>query len=314
MIQILLYSFLFIIGIIILWKSADILVDGASKTAAKLGISSLIISLTIIAYGTSAPESFVSFLAALRGYESIALGNVIGSCIANLLLVLGISSLVRPLKVKKCFIKREMPILIGSILLFMLVSIGGTITWIGGIILLVVFIFYITFFVRLAKMEWKLNNTKENKKEPNNISKNILFIILGITGVIVGAEFLIISSIFIANALAIPKVIIALSMVAIGTSLPELAVSSVASYKNEADICIGNLIGSNILNITFILGICSLILPIHVEMVSWLANIFLLCVSLVINLMLYAGYNVYRKVGAILLKGYFIYIFYIFSI
>ncbi|MFC1786481.1 calcium/sodium antiporter [Halobacteriota archaeon] len=313
MIQILLYSSLFIIGIILLWKSADILVDGASKMAAKLGISSLIISLTIVAYGTSAPESFVSFLAALEGYDSITIGNVLGSCTANLLLVLGISALVRPLKVKKSFIKREMPIMLGAILLFMVVSIGGILNWIGGIILLVVFVLYIAFFLGLAKREINDNN-KENKKQPNNLSKNILFIIVGIMGVIVGAEFLIISSIFIANALAIPKVIIALSMVAIGTSLPELAVSSVASYKNEADIAIGNLIGSNIFNITLILGICSLILPIHVEMISLVTTIFLLCVSVVVILILYAGYSVSRKEGAILLAGYFAYMFYIFSI
>ena len=319
MIQILLYSSLFLIGIILLLKSADILVDGASKMAAKLGISSLIISLIIVAYGTSAPESFVSFLAALEGYESIALGNVIGSCIANVLLVLGISAIVRPLKVKKGIIKREMPLLVGSVLLFMLVSIGGILNWIGGIILLVVFIFYITFFIGLAKREREMNNreinnTKENKKQQNNLSKNILFILLGIIGVVLGAEFLIMSSIFIANSLEIPKVVIALSIVAIGTSLPELVVSSVASYKNEADICIGNLIGSNIFNITLILGICSLILPIHVEMVSLLATIFLLCVNVVIIFMLYTGYSISRKEGAILLAGYFIYIFYIFSI
>ena len=300
----------------LLWKSADILVDGASKTATKLGISSLIISLTIVAYGTSAPESFVSFLAALEGHESIALGNILGSCIANLLLVLGISALVRPLKVNKGFIKREMPILVSSVLMFMLISIRGILNWIGGIILLVVFIFYITFFIGLAQKEMKVNNIniKQNKKQTNNHSKNILFMVLGIIGVVVGAESLIISSIFIANALAIPKVIIALSMVAIGTSLPELAVSSVASYKNEADIAIGNLIGSNIFNITLILGVCSLILPIHIEMVSRLATIFLLCVCVVIMLMLYAGYSISRKEGAMLLAGYFIYIFYIFSI
>lgn len=304
------------IGIILLWKSADVLVDGASKTASKLGISSLIISLTIVAYGTSAPESFVSFLAALKGYDSITIGNVLGSCIANLLLVLGISALVRPIKVKKSFIKREMPILLGAILLFMVVSIGGILNCIGGIILLVVFVFYITFFLGLAKREMEMNNinNKANKKQTNNLPKNILFIILGIIGVVVGAEFLIMSSIFIANALAIPKVIIALSMVAIGTSLPELAVSSVASYKNEADIAIGNLIGSNIFNITLILGICSLILPIHVETISRLTTMFLLCVSMVIILMLYAGYTISRKEGAILLAGYFMYIFYIFSV
>ncbi len=315
MIQILLYSSLFIIGIILLCKSADLLVDGASKMAAKLGISSLIISLTIVAYGTSAPESFVSFLAALGGYDGIALGNVIGSCIANLLLVLGVSALIKPLKVKKTFLKREMPILIGVVLLLMVVSIRGILDWIVGIILLVVFV-YITFLVGLAKRERDINNThiKENKKQSNILSKNILFIILGMVGVIVGSEFLIRSSIFISNALEIPEVIIALSMVAIGTSLPELAVSSVASYKNEFDISLGNLIGSNIFNITLILGICSLILPIHVEMISLLTTIFLLCVSLVIFLVVYTRYSVSRKAGAILLAVYFIYFLHLFHI
>lgn len=311
MMQILLYSALFIIGIILLCKSAEILVEGASKTATKLGISPLIISLTIVAYGTSAPESFVSLLATLEGYDGISIGNVLGSCIANLLLVLGISALVRPLEVKKGIIKREMPIFVGIVLLFMLVSIRGILNWIGGIVLLAVFVFYITFFVGLAKKE--TNSAQANKKQKNDISKNILFIVFGIMGVIVGAEFLIISSIFIASALSVPKVILALSVVAIGTSLPELAVSSVASYKNEPDISIGNLIGSNIFNMTFILGICSLILPIHIDMVSWLATIFLFFVILVIILMIYTGPTVSRRGGTILLTGYCLYIFCIFS-
>ena len=129
-----------------------------------------------MAYGTSAPESFVSFLAALEGYESITIGNVLGSCTANLLLVLGISALVRPLKVKKSFVKREIPILLGAILLFMVVSIRGILNWIGGIILLVVFVLYIAFFLGLAKREINDNN-KESKKQPSNISRNIFEII-----------------------------------------------------------------------------------------------------------------------------------------
>ncbi|HIH36498.1 MAG TPA: calcium/sodium antiporter [Methanocellales archaeon] len=311
MMQILLYSALFVIGTILLCKGADILVEGASRTAAELGISPLIISLTIVAYGTSAPESFVSFLAALEGYESIAIGNVLGSCVANLLLVLGISALVRPLKVKKVVIKREMPIMLGVISLFMVVSIRGILNWVGGIILLVVFVLYLYLFVGLAKKE--TSNARENEKQKNNISKHILFILLGIIVIIVSAELLVRSSIFIGNALAIPNVVLALSVVAVGTSLPELAVSSVASYKNEADISIGNLIGSNIFNIALILGVCSLILPIHIEMVSWLSTIFLLFISLIILLMLYTGSTVSRRGGAILVAGYCLYLFYIFS-
>ncbi|MDD3291166.1 MAG: calcium/sodium antiporter [Methanocellales archaeon] len=309
--QLLLYSAIFIIGIIFLCKGAEILVDGASKTAAELGVSPLIISLTIVAYGTSAPESFVSFLAALEGYESIAIGNVLGSCIANLLLVLGISALVRPLKVKRVIIKREMPIMLGVISLFMVVSIRGALNWIGGIILLVVFVLYLYLFVGLAKKE--TGNARENGKQKNGISKNILFIIVGTMVIIVSAELLVRSSIFIGNALAIPNVVLALSVVAVGTSLPELAVSSVASYKREADISIGNLIGSNIFNITLILGVCSLVLPIQIEMISWLATIFLIFMCLVIILMLYTGSSISRREGAVLLAAYCLYIFYIFS-
>ncbi|MDD2665658.1 MAG: calcium/sodium antiporter [Methanocellales archaeon] len=311
MMQLLLYSAIFIIGIIFLCKGAEILVDGASKTAAELGVSPLIISLTIVAYGTSAPESFVSFLAALEGYESIAIGNVLGSCIANLLLVLGISALVRPLKVKRVIIKREMPIMLGVISLFMVVSIRGALNWIGGIILLVVFVLYLYLFVGLAKKE--TGNARENGKQKNGISKNILFIIVGTMVIIVSAELLVRSSIFIGNALAIPNVVLALSVVAVGTSLPELAVSSVASYKREADISIGNLIGSNIFNITLILGVCSLVLPIQIEMISWLATIFLIFMCLVIILMLYTGSSISRREGAVLLAAYCLYIFYIFS-
>jgi len=301
----------FIVGVIFLYKCSDILVDGTSKTAAHLGISSLIISVIVVAFGTSAPEFAISVGAAFQSHADISMGNIIGSCIANLLLVLGLSAIIRPIKVKKTIIKREMPIIVGVTIILLLSSFFGlldTNRLIGGAIFLVLFALFIVYFIQCAKKE---RNSDVEKYESGKTFKNIIFIILGITGVVVGAWLLIESALSIAYFFDIPEMIIALSMVAVGTSLPELVVSAMAAYKNESDIAVGNVIGSNVFNIFLILGACALLIPLNA--VDSIGNLLVLMVAtLVMFPVLYTGHVISRKEGAFLLILYLFFICYIF--
>ncbi len=301
---------IFISGVLILYKSSDILVIGTSKTAAKLGVSTLIISVLLVGFGTSAPELAISVGAAIQNDPGISLGNIIGSCIANLLLVLGLSAIIRPIKIKKGIIKREMPIVLGVTVVFLLSSYANMLDKMhifGGIIFLILFIMFLLYFIQCAKKE--RNNEKSIKS--GRTGKNILFIIFGIIGVILGAELLIVSSVTIAELLNVPTFIIALSIVAVGTSLPELAVSAIASYKGESDIAVGNVLGSNIFNILLIIGIAALFIPLNaVASIDHL--VILVAVTLVMFPILYTGHSISRKEGVIMLIFYGIFIWYIF--
>ena len=303
----------FIVGIIFLYKCSDILVDGTSKTAAQLGISSLIISVIVVAFGTSAPEFAISVSAAFQSHADISMGNIIGSCIANLLLVLGVSAIIRPIKIKKTIIKREMPIIIGVTTVLLLSSFFGlldTYRLIGGAIFLVLFAVFIVYFIQCAKKE---RNNDVEKYESRKTLKNIIFIILGIVGVVVGALLLIESTLSIADFFGIPEMIIALSMVAVGTSLPELVVSAMAAYKNESDIAVGNVIGSNVFNIFLILGASALLIPLNA--VNSIGNLLILMVvTLVMFPVLYTGHVISRKEGVFLLVLYLFFICYIFLV
>lgn len=302
----------FIIGIFLLYKGSDILVDGTSKTAVKLGISSLIISIVVVGFGTSAPEFAISVGAAIQNQPDISLGNIIGSCVANLLLVLGIGALINPIKIKKRVLKREFPILINVTFIFFIVSLLGLLDKfhiIGGIIFLILSIIIILYFIKCGQKE-QLECGFYNKK---GIGKNIFYILLGIGGVVAGAWLLIDSSITIAAFFGIPSIVIALSMVAIGTSLPELVVSAMASYKNDADIAIGNVIGSNIFNIFLILGFAALFIPLNTLLyIDHL--IIMLGITLVMVPIFYFGKSITRQKGVLLLIIYFAFIWYIFFI
>ena len=310
MISIVLALPVFIVGVLFLWKGSVILVDGTSKTAAHLGISSLIISVILVGFGTSAPEFAISVGAAIQNNSDISLGNIIGSCVANLLLVLGVAAIVRPIKVKKGVMRREFPIMFGATAVLLISSFFGLLDvhhWIGGVFFLVLFAAFVTYFVICAKKERK----DEKKLDTGKNLKNILFIILGIIGVIAGAWLLIESAVTIAEFLQINPFIIAISMVAVGTSLPELVVSSTAAYKNEHDIAIGNVLGSNVFNIFLILGFAALFIPLN-AMVSLNHIWILFAVTLVMFPILITGNVISRKEGVFMLALYSIFMWYIF--
>ena len=300
----------FIIGVIFLWKGSDILVDGTSKTAAHLGISALIVSVILVGFGTSAPEFAISVGAAAQNNSDISLGNIIGSCVANLLLVLGVAAIVRPIKIKKGIIRREFPIMLGATIVLLVASFFGfldTYRWIGGALFLILFASFVVYFVMCARKE----RDNGRKIDTGKTSKNLLFIALGIIGVVAGAWLLIESSMLIAEFFGIPTFIIAISLVAVGTSLPELVVSSMAAHKNEHDIAVGNVLGSNVFNIFLILGFAALFIPL--KAIDFLPHLWiLLAVSLVMFPILYTGNIISRKEGVFMLAIYSIFIWYSF--
>jgi cation:H+ antiporter len=300
----------FIGGIVLLYKGSDTLVEGTSKAAAALGVSAIIISVIIVAFGTSAPELAISIGAAAQNQPAISVGNIIGSCVANLLLVLGISAIIKPIPIRDSTIKREFPIMLLVTVVFLVFSFFGLLDGyhlIGGFLFLVFFFLFIYYFYKCAKKEREIRE----KYETDDLNKNIIFIILGIGGVVLGAQLLIESSVTIANYFGIPEMVIALSIVAIGTSLPELVVSAVASYKDESDIAVGNVIGSNVFNIFLVIGAAALIIPLNAAD-SMDHLIILLVVTVVMYPVLKSGHVISKKEGVFLLFFYGVFMWYTF--
>ncbi len=247
------------VGFFLLSKGADFFVDGAANIAKKLKIPQLVIGLTIVAMGTSAPEAAVSISAALKSNAEITIGNVVGSNILNILIILGISSLITPLIVKKSTVFIDIPVTIGATVLLFLIGFDGNIYWYEGLILLVVFIAYLLILFFNAK-----KNKEENEEEITEFSltKAIIFTILGLVMIIVGSNVTVDSAKVIASAIGLSDRFIGLTIVALGTSLPELFTSVTAAIKKNADIAIGNIVGSCIFNILFIVGITAVITPV----------------------------------------------------
>lgn len=256
---------LFFIGFVLLIKGADFLVDGASSVAKKLKISNIVIGLTIVAFGTSAPELIVNIMASIKGSSDLAIANVVGSNIANILLILGISAVIYPLVVKKGTVVKEIPFsMLAAVVLWFMVNDRlidnasvSVLSRIDGFILLMFFIIFLYYTFGIAKIEGKEDKVKEFKT-----AKSIFFIIIGIVFLTVGGKWIVDGAIIIAQHLGMSEALIGLTIVAVGTSLPELATSAVAAYKKNPDIAIGNVVGSNIFNIFWILGVSSLIKPI----------------------------------------------------
>jgi len=268
---------LFIIGFIFVIKGADFLVDGASAIAKRLKVSDLIIGLTIVAFGTSAPELIVNIFASVQGNTQIAIGNVLGSNIFNILFILGISSIVFPLLVTKDTVWKQIPFcLFATILMGILANdnllFQNNITELGRLDGLIFILFFIIFMFYIFKLAKKQRN--ENKKSITYETKqpsffvSFLFIMIGLIGLNIGAKWVVDGAIEIADLLDVSQSLIALTIVALGTSLPELATSVMAAFKKNADIAVGNIVGSNIFNILLILGISSTIRPLKFNIAS----------------------------------------------
>ena len=257
---------LLVAGFVLLIKGADVLVDGASSFAKKFGISSLVIGLTIVAFGTSAPELIVNLFASIQGNTDIAIGNILGSNIANILLILGISAVIYPLAIQKGTVFKEIPL---SLLAIIVVAIMANdilvdnrsfseLTRIDGLVLISFFIIFLYYTFGISKAEGE--NTSNNIKD-RSIIKSVLMAIGGLIALTIGGKWVVDSAMEIALNIGISQAVIGLTVVAVGTSLPELATSAVAAYKKNTDIAVGNIVGSNIFNIFWILGISAIINP-----------------------------------------------------
>src|SRR3989339_621788 len=258
----------FIVGFFLLIKGADLLVDGSASIAKKLKISSIVIGLTIVAFGTSTPEFIVNIFASIQGNSEIAIGNILGSNIANILLILGISAIIYPITAKKNTILKEIPLsLLAAVVLGLMANdmiIDGagfsSITRIDGFILISFFIIFLYYTFGITKSDKDIVEVEEEIKV-FSYSKAIIFIILGLAGLVIGGKWIVDGAVKIAEFFNISQSLIGLTFVAIGTSLPELATSAMAAYKKQSDIAIGNVVGSNIFNIFWILGASAIIRP-----------------------------------------------------
>ena len=256
---------LIIAGFSLLIKGADFLVRGSSSLAKRLGVSEMAIGLTIVAFGTSMPELVVNILSSMEGRNEIVFGNIIGSNILNLLFILGIAGIIQPLAVKKSMLFVDVPysLLAASLLLllandsFMFNSSNDILSRIDGIVLLC---FFTIFLVYMAKTSKDGSRAAKNPAK-QKLSAIIIFLIVGFFGLFIGGKLIVDNSVEIARSLGVTEKLIALTIIAAGTSLPELATSAVAAYKKEYDLSIGNIIGSNIFNIFFILGVSAVINP-----------------------------------------------------
>jgi cation:H+ antiporter len=302
--EILLQLLFLVLGFTMLVKGADWFVDGSSGIATKFKIPQLVIGLTIVAMGTSAPEAAVSISAAFKGNADITIGNILGSNILNIFIILGLSAVIIPVKVAKSTLKIDIPfvILISVILLFM--GFSGTINLWKGIILLVIFSGYMFYLFMDAKKNMKNN---EEPAEDVNILKALAFTLIGLILIVWGSNVAVDAATALAKILGLSERFIGLTIVALGTSLPELFTSVIAAKKGNADIAIGNIVGSNIFNILFVVGLSSVIIPVPFAKgfifdasVATAAGIILLLCSL-------KDKTLKRWGGVILLLGYVAY-------
>lgn len=259
--QILISLFIMVVGFILLIKGADWFVDGAAGIAAKLGIPQLVIGLTIVAMGTSAPEAAVSISSALKGNAEITIGNIVGSNIMNILIVLGLASAVCLIKVAKSTVYYEIPflILITLLLLFFGYT-GNKVDFFEGIILWLCFILYFVYLFMMAKKSRE--KEEENTEKPKPAWLLAVLIVIGMLMIVFGSDFTVNGATRIAKSIGISERFIGLTIVAFGTSLPEIVTSVTAAKKGNADIAIGNIVGSNIFNILFVVGTTALITPV----------------------------------------------------
>ncbi len=310
---------LLVIGFIILIKAADVFVDGASSIAKLAKMPPLLIGLTIVAFGTSAPEAAVSINAAIKGANDIAIGNVLGSNIFNLLVAIGIAAMIRPIKVQRTTIIKEYPLSLYSVALLFVLSLDRTLagqsenllTREDGIVLLFGFGIFMFYLVQMAFLSKETDNLSDDDTVVMSLTKSILFSVLGIAGVVLGGDMVVKSASSIAVMFGMSETLVGLTIVAVGTSLPELVTSITAARKGESDIAIGNIIGSGLFNIFFVLGISAFISPITVSEKLYFDFIFLGAVTMLSYFFSISGKKVDKREGLILTLIYAAYMIYI---
>ena len=312
-IQIALYI---IVGSIGLFIGAEGLVRGASSLAIRLGISPLVVGLTVVAFATSSPELVVSIKAAIEGNPGIVVGNVVGSNICNIALILGVAAMISPMSVKTQVIKREIPIMIIVSVILLLILLDDTITRVEGVFLV---IGIITYIILGYKYSIKEKDNEEVIKEfeeiipksPYKVWQSLVLMLVGLGLLVFGSNLFVDGAVAIAEKFGVSQAVIGLTIVALGTSLPELTTSIVASFKNENDIAIGNAVGSNVFNILSILGISSLISPISNTGITMVDLSIMMFFTILILPLSKTKFTLRRWEGALLFCGYVAYVIYL---
>lgn len=259
---------LLIFGIVVVLKSADWLTNGAVGLATKLGISQIVIGLTIVAIGTSMPEFFVSIVSAIKGTPDLAVGNIVGSNIFNVLLIVGVAATVAPIAIQRATVRRDIPIAIVASIMQTFMMLDDNISRIDALILFAAFIAFIWITLRNSKNDANEKDASTEKVIPT--WKSVLFIIFGLVGLVLGSNIFVDNASSLAHGWGISDAVIGLTIVAGGTSLPELATSAVAARKGDSGIAIGNVLGSNVFNILMILGLTGIISPMHIQNITYI--------------------------------------------
>ena len=307
-------TLLLILGFALLIKGADIFVSASVGIAKRLKVPTVIIGLTIVAMGTSAPETIISVTASLRGANALAISNVVGSNIFNLMFIIGLCALIRPLPVKLRDIAKDfwISIIAGALLLgFMLIG-GYYIPRLGSLVLLVAFTVYLVMLVRQAhKARSETESVKENADKPRPMALIVFLAVLGCVMIVMGGQLTVDNATLIAVKLGVTERVIGLTIVGIGTSLPELITCLVACKKGENEFAIGSIVGSNIFNIMFILGLAGLISPLEVDRALIFDTAFLIAGSLVALRFVYSGKHLAQREGAVMLLMYIGYMIFV---
>ena len=301
---------LLIIGFVFLVKGADWFVDGVSGIAERFGIPQLVIGLTIVAMGTSAPEAAVSITAAFQGTADITIGNILGSNILNVLIILGVTAVITNVAVQESTFKVEIPFVMAITVLLLVFGVTGSeVNRMEGIVLSVVFVCFLYYLYRMAVRD--RGNGEEEQEEPEPIWKLLLLTIVGIGLVVIGSDVVVDSASELALIFGMSQRFIGLTIVALGTSLPELVTSVMAATKGKADIAIGNIVGSNIFNILFVVGITSIIIPVPYASGFIVDALVALLAVVVLWLCLIRGRKLKRIHGIIMLAIYAVYFIYL---
>jgi len=304
---------LLIAGLVVLILAGEFLVKGAVGLALRFNISTLVIGMTIVAFGTSAPELLVSLKAAIEGHPEISIGNVLGSNIANIALVLGITTIILPINVGKSTIRIDWPIMMLSTIAFFLFILNGVIEWWEGLLYVIALVVYNILMIKKSNSSAELDDDLVKKEQDKyGLLKNIVFVIIGTLGLAFGANWLLDGAVEIALNFGVSEYVIGATVVAFGTSVPELATSIVAACKKQTDISVGNLIGSNVFNLLAVLGITSLVKEIPVSIQVQNEDVYwLLSISFLLFPIMYFNNRINRVKGLILMLAYIAYIYFV---
>ena len=294
---------LLMMGLVVVLKGADWLTDGAVNIASRFGVSQMVIGLTIVAMGTSMPELCVSMVSALKGTPDLAVGNVVGSNTLNTLLIVGCSALVAPIMVKRSSVRRDIPFAVLASLLMLIFCLDGGIDRLDATLLFILFAVFMFVTVKYGK-----NEGTEAKTTAAPLGKATLLLVVGLVCLILGSNLFVDNASFIASTLGVSDAVIGLTIVAGGTSLPELATSMVSAKKGNSDIAIGNVIGSNVFNILMIIGVTGLVKPMHIKGITSLDLIVMLASILLLWFFCRTTYKVKRWEGAVLAISYIAYL------